>query len=68
MRKFLKRALIGAGTIGATSYGAAYYLFPEIRKDHHQLMQATERIMRLSWTGLKMAYVYGLVGFLIPLS
>ncbi len=61
MRKFLKRAFIGAGAIGAASYGTAYYLFPEIRKDQRQILQASQRILSLSWTGLKMAYVYALV-------
>jgi len=60
MRSVFKKLAIGAGAFGAASYGTAFYMFPEIRKDQHQLIQATERIMRLSWTGAKMAYVYGL--------
>ncbi len=64
MRSVFKKLVIGAGAFGAASYGTAFYMFPEIRKDQHQLMQATERIMRLSWTGAKMAYTYGLVSIL----
>lgn len=61
MRKVLSRALFGVGAIGATSFGTAYYMFPEIRQDYTQLFKATERIMRLSGTGLHMAYIYGIV-------
>ena len=61
MKRYLKRALYGVAAVGATSYGAAFYMFPEIRRDQHQLFKATERILRLSACGMHMAYIYGLV-------
>jgi predicted unusual protein kinase regulating ubiquinone biosynthesis (AarF/ABC1/UbiB family) len=60
MKRLFQRALIGVGTAGLATYGTAYYMFPEIRKDQGQLLKASQRIMRLSTTGVHMAYIYGL--------
>jgi hypothetical protein len=63
--KFLKRATIGLATTGVATFGASYYLFPDVRKDSYQLYKASERVARLGFAGAKMAYIYGVVQLLI---
>lgn len=60
-KKFLKRSVAAAGLFGFTTFGTAYYFFPEVRNDHYQLYKATERIVRLGFAGASMAYIYGIV-------
>jgi aarF domain-containing kinase len=60
MKRLFQKAFIGAGAVGLTSYGTAYYMFPEIRQDQRQLFKAAQRTMRLASTGVHMACIYGL--------
>jgi len=59
--RWIKRGTLGLATLGAGTFGASYYFFPDVRHDYNQLYLATSRVMRVGFAGARMAYIYAFV-------
>lgn len=60
----VRKLLLGTGVLAGSCYGAAYYAFPDVRKNQIELFKAAQRGVRFYWAAANLAYIYKYVRFL----